>query len=271
MIKTSVYKISPYLAEGYQLPNTRVNNGTAWLREAINLLYNRNKERLRAAGVVTNLFHNHDEQSGQNISRYPLIQYQKHQSAYYVAGLNEGSHALDQLFIDVLPVYTTSEQVQLVVKSVFNDEQPVAETHSELSYTLTNWLPFSNENYKRFKQMLAISDKIEFLEQNLKNHLAKDFFHYLNLGISTENILLKLSAIDSFSRSCVPVKVNRHIHDFQPFTVTFTTNVLLPRFICLGNGKVYGFGLVEATNPNGTTNVDNIKINHHARQNQNHQ
>jgi hypothetical protein len=251
MIKTTVYQITPYMAEGYQLPNIKINNGVDWLREAINMVYCRNKERLRVAGVVTSLFHNHDELSGQNIQRYPLIQYQKHKERYFVVGLNEGSHALEELFIDTLPVYTISDQLQIAVKPVFSSDQPVAETDKAFSYTLTNWLPFSSENYNLYKQMDAISEKVTFLERNLKNHLVKDFGHYLNLNLNNETVQVKLTAIDSFSCSPVQVKVNKHIHNFQPFTIGFATNMLLPRFICLGNGKAYGFGLVEAVTPKG--------------------
>jgi hypothetical protein len=248
MIKTTVYQITPYLAEGYTLPNTKINNGTDWLRESINMVYNRCKERLKVAGVVTNLFHNHDEQSGQNIQRYPLIQYQKHKEGYFVVGLNEGAKALEELFIDARPVYTISDQLQIAVKPVFSAEQPGHETNKPFSYTLTNWLPFSSENYNLYKQMDAISEKVTFMELNLKNHLVKDFAHYLKLNLNTETVQVKLTEIENFNSNPVQVKVNRHIHNFQPFTIGFSTNVVLPRYICLGNGKAYGFGLVEAEN-----------------------
>ncbi len=88
MVKTTVYQITPFLSEGYQLPGKGTNNGTEWLREAVNLLYNRNKERLHKAGVQTTLFHNHDEKNGNTIARYPLIQYQKREQGYFIAGFN---------------------------------------------------------------------------------------------------------------------------------------------------------------------------------------
>jgi hypothetical protein len=41
---------------------------------------------------------------------------------------------------------------------------------------------------------------------------------------------------------------NRNVKYYQPFTITFQTNLPLPEKICLGNRKAYGFGLVEAVN-----------------------
>ncbi len=245
MIKISVYQITPYLADGYTLPNTKINNGTDWLREAINMLYNRSKERLKVAGVVVNLFHNHDEQSGITISRYPLIQFQKILSEYFVVGINEGCVALEELFAGMQPVVRISEQLHIAVKKIFESEVPATETKQLYDYKITNWLPFSNDNYKLFKNMVTLSEKVAFLERILKNHLVKDFSQYLSLNFNDETIQVHLTGIDSFSRSCVPVKVNKYVHDFQPFTVTFSTNLLLPIHICLGNGKAYGFGLVE--------------------------
>ena len=245
MIKTTVFQITSILADGQLLPNPTINNGTDWLREAINTIYNRNKGRLKAAGVLTNLFHNHDEQSGINIARYPLIQYQKQAEDFFVVGLNEGCHALETLFCDELPVYNLSEQLHLKVKKVFTANQAVGCTESKYSYTLNNWLPFSNENYKRYKAMGRLSDKLTFLENTLKNHLVKDFSKYLELGLTDDEVKVDFTAIDSFTNSTIRVRVNKHIHGFQPFTITFTTNVKLPRNICLGNGKVYGFGLIN--------------------------
>ncbi|PKO95715.1 MAG: hypothetical protein CVU12_08620 [Bacteroidetes bacterium HGW-Bacteroidetes-7] len=245
MIKISVYQVTPFLAEGCLLPNVKINNGTDWLREAVNIMYNRSKERLKVAGVVVNLFHNHDENSGVTISRYPLIQFQKTLTDFFVVGINEGSIALEELFAGMQKVIQISDNLHISVKKNFESDLPASETKKVYVYKVTNWLPFSNESYKKYTKMETLSEKISFLEYVLKNHLVKDFSQYLDLNFNGETIQVQLTAIDSFTRSCVPVKVNKYTHDFQPFTVSFSANLLLPKHICLGNGKVYGFGLVE--------------------------
>ena len=245
MITISVYQITPFMADGYSLPEQAINNGTNWLREAINQLYNRQKERLNVAGALTNLFHNHDEQSGQTISRYPLIQYQKKADCYFVTGINEGCKALAILFDDVRSGISMNDRMQMAVKQVHHATYEVNITSGPLVYSLTKWLPFNRENYSRYKQMATLAEKVSFLEQILQNHLVKDFGHYLDLNLDNNSLLISITGIDSFTSSCIQLKVNKHIHDFQPFNITFSANVTLPPNICLGNGKVFGFGLTE--------------------------
>lgn len=244
MLKTTVYQVTPFLAEGYQLPDKDINNGLGWLREAVNLLYNRNKERLRQAGVVTNLLHNHDEQSGNTIARYPLVQYQRRNDEFFLAGFNQGRDTLEELFAGMSTTCEVGGNMVLKIKKVYIGEQPVAATNLLYQYTLTNWLPFNRVNYALFKRTPGLPGKVALLEQILKNHLVKDFSSSLELGIDSENTRVRIVSAGSFNRACLAIRVNRHTHDFQPFTVVFETNLLLPQHICLGNGKVYGFGLI---------------------------
>ena len=245
MIKTTVYQIIPYLTEGYQLPGMDANNGTDWLREAVNVLYNRNKERLQKAGVNTSLFHNHDEQNGNTIARYPLIQYQKWEQGYFVAGFNGGSYAIDALFEGVKNVARVNDHLLTEIKKVFTGEQEAVSTGTEFIYTITDWLPLNRTNYAQFKQTGDLSEKTALLEHILKSHIVNDFSRFLDLGFTNENTLVKILSVDSFTRACVQLRQNKHTHDFQPFTVVFESNLLLPQYICLGNGKVYGFGLTK--------------------------
>lgn len=245
MITISVYQVTPFLAEGNALPHPNINNGTEWLREAVNTVYNRNKERLKVAGVQTNHFHNHDEQSSATITRYPLIQYLKLPTGYLVTGIDEGSRALDELFIDPKQSAAIDDRLQIGIKKLSHSEHEVRTSDYETTYSLTNWLPFSRDNFARYKQMSAISEKIAFLEQMLTAHLLKDFAHYLNIRIDPVSVKLTMTGIDSFTRSCLQVRVNKHLHDFQPFTVSFSANLALPPNICLGNGKAFGFGLLQ--------------------------
>jgi len=245
MITISEYQITPFLAEGYSLPDPNMNNGTNWLREAINLMYNRNKERLKVAGVQTNLFHNHDEQNGQTISRYPLILYQKRKDRYFVVGINEGVRTLAELFTGLDRPIRITDGLQTDLELVSEVSWPGIPTGCEYHYKITDWLPLNRDNYKVYNQTGSIIEKVSLLENILHNQIIKDFSNYLGLGFEKENSLVKITDIDSFTRSCVQLKVDKHIHDFKPFTISFVSNLPLPHFISLGNGKVYGFGLLE--------------------------
>jgi hypothetical protein len=219
------------------------------LREAINMVYNRNKERLKVAGVQTNLFHNHDEQSGETISRYPLILYQNHNDVYFVVGINdEGMHALSELFKGQNQPIVISDQLQIEIELVSEVSWPIGPTGYEYHYKLTDWLPLNRDNYKLYNQTVTIIEKVALLENRLQDDLINDFSTYLGLGLQKETSRVKITGIDSFARSCTQVKVNdNHVHDFKPFTISFVSNLLLPQYISLGNCKVYGFGLLEPT------------------------
>lgn len=244
MIKTIVYEVIPYLPEGTMLPDLEINNGTEWVRKAINLVYNRNKPGIKEYEALSDLFHNHNQGSGQTIARYPLVQYQKHPSGYYAVGHNEGCRALSELFSGIESVIPVNQQMQISVRPVFDKEQQTHPVPDEQHYMLTNWLPFNRENHRRYKQTRRIADKIILLEQLLQNHLLKDLSRHLSLGWDETTTQIYITDIDSFSSTCIQMRVNKHIHDFQPFNVVFSASLNLPEYICLGNGKVYGFGLI---------------------------
>lgn len=247
MIKISTYQITPHLAQGYTLPYGGLNNGAEWLRQAANVVYNRNKGRLAKAGVMTDLFHNHDEKSGETISRYPLIQYQRRNEGYFMVGINEGSHALSELFTGLNETIGIADWFQMGVSPVEELTGETGPADCEHQYTLTDWLPLSRDNYTEYNRKTTLVEKLALLEQILQNQLIKDFSNYLGLGLAPDSAKVKITNVDSFYRSCVQVRVNKHVHDFKPFTIAFSCKLLLPPHICLGNSKVFGFGLLEPT------------------------
>jgi hypothetical protein len=246
MIKITSYPINPYLAPGSKLQPDNRNNHTNWLRVAINLMMNRRKAELLKAGVNIDLFHNHDTQRGQNLCEYPKIQYQRNGNRFFATGINEGEHALEQLFADCNPVVSIDDHLTLKIgKPTTVQYQPQLEEQLH-TYTLTDWLPLSDDCDKEFAELAALAEKATYLEKRLMNHLVNDFCRYLNVGIDTAKVQVTLMDIDSLTRSAVMVEENKHIRNYQPFNVTFRTNLPLPSCVCLGNKKAYGYGLVEA-------------------------
>lgn len=245
MIKITEYEIIPFLPEGCSIADKKFNNGTGWLRETINTLYNRSKGSLKASGIETNHFHNHNEETNKTLARYPLVQYQRRENRYFVVGINQGGLLLDELFSDVREVYTINRQLHIVVARREAFEYSVEVKEEEISYSLKNWLPLSNENHKIYGRLNALSDKINFLEKMLKNHIINDFARHLQKNINPNEIKVFLTGIDSFENSMEKLKQDKHIKHFQPFDIEFRTNIVLPVHICLGNATVYGFGLLN--------------------------
>lgn len=244
MIEIVSYPITPYLAPGGRLQPDNRNNNTSWLRTAINLTMNRHKAALLKAGVNIDLFHNHDTQREQNLSVYPKIQYQRRGNRYFVFGIDEGKYALEQLLDDSPPMVYINDNLALKIgKPIVETYMPLL-TEEPFLCTLTDWLPFSDDSDKEFHALTSLSEKVLFLENRLKNHIVHDFCRFLNMGIDAAAVKLAITDIDNLARPSVAVEENKHIKRYQPFTVAMSSNLPLPEHVCLGNKKVYGFGLL---------------------------
>jgi hypothetical protein len=250
MIETSIYQLTPYLTEGSVLQAGDINNRTYWLREAINMMMNRKKEQLVEAGVDIDLFHNHDPKSGQNKVEYPKIQYLRKQNRYFVTGIDKGGlHALEQLFIDCKPMVNIHDGLALKIEHIENTTHQVELTHGFNYYRLINWLPFGENSAKDYNAIEPLAEKVLFLEKRLTNHIVNDFCRYLKISLDNGEVKVAITKVDDYACKKVTTKENQKIKYYQPFTITFQTNLLLPGNICLGNRKAYGFGLVEAVAP----------------------
>jgi hypothetical protein len=245
MINITKFEVLPYTYPGNNGFSSKVNNGTDWLRRAINDLYNRGKGNLKSKFEITDYFHNHNETNSSTITRYPLILFQQYENRFFVSGINEGGDLLNELFAESKSYYTIDNDLLVRVLKVENSFVDIHVNSKSYIYKLKSWLPLSVTNYKKYIMLDSLSEKILFLESLLKGHIVKDFLHHLNINIPEQEIKVSITDIDSFSNCTVPVKQDKHIKDFQPFNITFRTNILLPEHICLGNAKVYGFGLLS--------------------------
>lgn len=244
MISLVSYPITPYLSPGSKLQTDPRNNNTNWLRVAINTMMNRNKARLMHAGVNIDLFHNHDTQRNQNKSEYPRIQYQRRGRRYFVMGINEGKFALEKLFEDCRQMVSISETLALNIAAPETEIFIPRITAETYAYSLNDWLPFSDDSEKEFKAVPSLAGKMLYLEKRLHSHVAGDFCRYLIPELDTTALEVAITDIDSLNRAAVLVEENKFTSHYKPMTVEISINVSLPANICLGNKKVYGFGLV---------------------------
>lgn len=239
------YKVNPYILACKE-ENMMHPTPTEWLRTAVLMLVNRSKARLAAAGVNHDVFHNHHPQSGATIARYPLVLYQQLEDRLMITGINEGAEALKVL----LSQYERPVEIDrnVLLGFVLKDERKfdVRLCDTPIHYSLTDWLPFNSDNYKHYQSLHRLSEKVGFLEHILHRHLTADFGHFFGLDLQQAEVALL--GIDSFNCSSRHITVNGRKRDFQPFTIQFETNISLPDFICLGNGKVYGYGLLLRLN-----------------------
>ena len=181
-------------------------------------------------------FHNH-QGSGLRYA-YPMVQYKVIGGHVCIIGIGEASMAVMQLvgkFPRTLSVGKT--EVEFHVKDCkLEPYVPVMEITPKL-YGLTNYIALTDENFKKYHSMLALSDKIILLEQ-----------------IITGNILSFLKGIDYYVDErieCVITKLDepkekpyKHVR-FDWFNLQFVCNMELPDGIALGKSGSVGFGTLS--------------------------
>ena len=197
----------------------------------------------RKAGLINNLFHNHDNENGGFFNRYPLIQYKidtyNGQMRPMLLCLEEGIEEAHHFFSQpdwsvnlngiIHPMRVARMNVNKMTLDV--DEQT-------FNYRLHKWQALNTESYKVYRKLVGIKEKIEFLEKRLSNHIIS-FASGVNCRLEKpfEVKITNINKEDDWV-SFKKVKV-------MVFTIEFQTNISLPNFIGLGKGSSMGLGVLR--------------------------
>ena len=235
MISILTYKVDPFVLFGTET-SPAIKKESDWLRKNILALFNRNQNFLRKAGHDTSVFHNHNEKTGQTIARYPLVVYHQYTDAFYLTAINEGIPPLKEL----LDMYKNNmaeinKNLFLNVDYYQAEETEVKIKRIKKHYHITNWLPFNSDAFKKYNT-LSLNGKIKFLEETLQNNISYDFGERMKYDLA--KVKVNIEEMDQFKRTFMQYKG----HDYLPFSLEFSANVVLPDFITMGNGKACGFG-----------------------------
>jgi len=197
------------------------------------------------AGIPVDYFHNHNEETGNTINRYPLIQYHAINGRLVITGINEGSEALE-IFSGLLAEREIPGDVHFKGKSnlpwkthqLKQDEFDIRLTDTLSEYLITNWLPLEDERYELWSEMLSLQDRITLLDEALPRQIAKF------LGAAGINYSASFTAFVSNVLS-TENKIKEYNFHKLPFTCTFRCNVLLPDGIGIGQVPSIGFGRIN--------------------------
>lgn len=182
------------------------------------------------------LFHNHFGDSGFRYS-YPLIQYKSINGNAAIVGINEGAKALlDMSEKKRYNLRLGLRPTSLKIHSVLSYRLMLGtETHTN-NYFLMDWLPLNEVNYRKYRSLHAMEEKIFFLE-----------------NILVGNILSFSKGVNVFYNDKVTVKILNLNNSYQveykkvdliALDVQFETNVSLPSFIGLGKNASMGSGTI---------------------------
>ncbi len=197
-----------------------------WFRSAI----------VELTGRDDTWFHNHPATGGLAY-RYPLIQYKTLDGRACIVGMGEAAQSVLRLrenFPCELQVGKSKRPFH-VQECNLKSYWPKLETCPKL-YSIRNYIALTEDNFKKYHSMLALTDKITLLEHILVGNILsfmKGIGYY-----SKEQIFCAVTDMDRLhSQMYKGVR-------FDTFDLSFVSNAELPAFISLGKSASVGFGVL---------------------------
>lgn len=182
------------------------------------------------------LLHNHIDDSKYRYS-YPLVQYKTIDHKASIVCIDEGINTLMQFISLPCESLCLGERKISITDYNISQSYTLLNTSTEMfSYTLHSWIPFNDENYKKYRSLRSITDIIGMLENILKGNILS---MCKGLGVYLEHELTV-----SFTEIEDPHVVRKKGTPLLAFNVDFDTNILLPENIGLGKSVSIGYGTV---------------------------
>ena len=190
------------------------------------------------AGPEHVLFHNHLRDGYRY--RYPLIQYKTWSHRPMIVCINEGVDEVHHFFEHKRGnLILGNREYDLQVARISLNRFTMQTWDKTFRYTLYNWLPLNQNNYKTFKEITGEQEKRVFLERVLTGNILS---MAKGIGWWVQKEKLKVSIPELHDPYVLKVKgVLR-----EAYTLEFHTNAFLPDFIGLGKNASLGFGKVKS-------------------------
>lgn len=180
------------------------------------------------------MFHNHDEE-GNDIYRYPRVQYKRIHAKAAIVGVKDGIEAINELFSAGNHIYKIGKrEVEMHIESLKAYDNEIGFCDSPLPYRLLNWLPLNSKNYREYQSKEGLADKISFLEDILTGNLLS-FFSSIGYHVEEQ---IKPTITEIKAQRIVTYK---HVK-LMAFDIEFKVNLTLPQYIGIGKSASVGFG-----------------------------
>ena len=193
---------------------------------------------IKAMGITAHpLMHNHTDEGFR--FGYPLVQYKVSEGKAFVVAFDEVGEFIAQFFKDhgSLPLTLHRKKCMCRLERVQSVSYSPKTSDLPCYYSISNFLPLTGDNVNEFEGLMALTDKVCFLE-----------------NILTGNILSFLKGIGHFTDEHI-VSVITEINDqsfvkykgvhFRSFDLHFVSNIMLPSFIGLGKSTSVGMGIIQ--------------------------
>ena len=203
-------------------------------------LATRDSHKLR--GYFGNLFkeqspllHNHLE-TGEQLYRYPMVQYKVLQGVPTLVGLNEGAELLIQLFLKIKNIDIDGLTFPVFQKNIESRQITIGLSEDLHQYRFeTLWMALNQQNYAEY-----LKEDEPQQNQHLKRVLIGNILSFYKAMDyrATNKIMVNLQVT---AQKETQFKNNAML----AFEAHFVTNALLPSFIGLGKSVSRGFGTIS--------------------------
>jgi len=186
------------------------------------------------------LFHNHIGDGFRYA--YPLIQYKTINGKAAIVGIGKGSESIWDFFEGNNFMFRIgSRRVELSVESMDGKSYEIAvDDDARHKYRIHNWLPLNQDNYRRFKDMESLEERVMMLNRILTGNLLA-----MLKGL---DIIVRVPLHIDISSLSEPRIIKYKKDGFMALDTTFISNLTIPEYIGLGKHASLGFGTVTELN-----------------------
>lgn len=181
------------------------------------------------------LFHNHIGDGFRYA--YPFIQYKRLKKKATIVAIDNGVDSMSRLLsVDALNVQIGENEIKLEIDSTDIQRTEFEITSEPKKYSIFEWLPLNQNNYRTYIESRNIIERIEMLQRMMTGNIIS-MAKGLDIHID-KKIELNITEIKELK----PIYFKRQ--KMFVFNATFTANVNLPNNIGLGKGASLGFGTI---------------------------
>lgn len=182
-------------------------------------------------------FHNHIGED-KFLYKYPLIQYKTKRGNAHIVCMNEGVEELYALFTKKNHTIHIGEKPFSLHIDNINVSNPFIQVWDKrFHYHISNWLPLTGDNFKKYIELKGIAEKANMLEKIFIGNVLS-FAKGIEWTVDKE---IEASIMDITREKIIKYKSTK----LKAFDVEVSTNVFFPNLIGLGKGSSTGFGVVK--------------------------
>jgi hypothetical protein len=183
------------------------------------------------------MFHHHIT-ANEFLYKYPLIQYKVLNRQPTILCLDQGVDEIHKYFEKrKWDIWVNDRLLTMKISRLDLKQVTLQVWNRMIDYSIRNWIALNQENTRKYNDLKAYTDKIEFLERTLIGNILT-FAKGVGWDVD-KRIGLKILYFHE------PRTVKMKETDLVGFNVEFAANVSLPVYIGLGKAVSKGYGVIR--------------------------